>query len=105
MLRNADQLRLNPLQRSALEAAIQDVQGEIYLFGSRVKKDARGGDVDILVVTKDKTQQSLPLVLGITRNYQKLCDERIDVTIYPNPAQQSQEQKNFFNYIQKVRIK
>ncbi len=105
MLQNADQLRLDPRQRVALEAALQDVQGEVYLFGSRVKSDAKGGDVDILVVNEDKSQQALDLVLAITRRYQKLCDERIDVTVYPQPSKQSQEQKDFFNHIQKVRIK
>jgi predicted nucleotidyltransferase len=105
MLYNAEKLRLDAQQRMALEEALRDVHGIAYLFGSRVNAHARGGDVDVLVINEDEDKTNLELILKITRSYQQLCDERIDVTVYPVRQKQSQEQKDFFNHIQKVRIK
>lgn len=105
MLQNISKLRLDPLQRLALETSLQNVKGEVYLFGSRVRNDARGGDVDLLIVSGDSNKPALTITLDINRNYQKLCDERIDVTVFPQPRMQSKEQKDFFSHIQKVRIK
>lgn len=105
MLQNLTKSRLDPLQRKALQAALQDVKGEVYLFGSRAKINGAGGDVDILVVGEDNPQLALALTLAITRNYQKLCDERIDVIVFPQYGAQSKEQKEFFDHIQKLRVK
>lgn len=42
-------MRLDKNERVALERAIDGVEGDVYLFGSRADDTARGGDIDILV--------------------------------------------------------
>lgn len=45
-----DELRLSDIEKKALTSAISDVEGEVYVFGSRTSKEARGGDIDILII-------------------------------------------------------
>ncbi len=45
-------MRLTETQRQILVSAIwgRDPQAEIYLYGSRANDEARGGDIDLLVI-------------------------------------------------------
>jgi len=48
-------MRLTPLQKQTIKSSINRVLGvpcHIWLFGSRVDADKRGGDIDILVETE-----------------------------------------------------
>jgi hypothetical protein len=38
-------MRLSKLEEQALKAALSEVTGEVYLFGSRVDEARKGGDV------------------------------------------------------------
>ncbi len=45
-------MRLTPLQRKKIKSAINrvlDVPCQVWLFGSRVDNNKRGGDIDLLV--------------------------------------------------------
>jgi predicted nucleotidyltransferase len=46
-------MRLSSKELSIIECAIRnrDPQASIYLFGSRVNDDAKGGDIDLLVIS------------------------------------------------------
>ncbi len=46
-------MRLPSKQLSIIESAIRnrDPEASIYLFGSRVNDDAKGGDIDLLVIS------------------------------------------------------
>lgn len=46
-------MRLSSKQLSIIESAIRnrDPEASIYLFGSRVNDDAKGGDIDLLVIS------------------------------------------------------
>jgi uncharacterized protein len=46
-------MRLSSKELSIIESAIRnrDPQASIYLFGSRVNDDAKGGDIDLLVIS------------------------------------------------------
>ena len=50
-------MRLSPTEESAIIKAIkkQDAAAAIYLFGSRTDDGAKGGDIDILIIS-DKIQ-------------------------------------------------
>jgi predicted nucleotidyltransferase len=44
-------MRLSAAEKAALDAALKGVRGKIFLFGSRTDDRARGGDIDILVLS------------------------------------------------------
>ena len=74
-------MRLDALEREALKYALNDFTGDVYLFGSRVDDTKKGGDIDILLVPKDRTN-SFKLSLKIQREFFSKCEENIDVVIY-----------------------
>ena len=49
-------MRLSSKEIEIIKKIINDIFGEttIYLFGSRLEENKKGGDVDLFVVTKDK---------------------------------------------------
>lgn len=44
-------MRLSVSEKAALDTALDGIQGEVYLYGSRTDNSARGGDIDILIFT------------------------------------------------------
>ncbi len=54
----------------------------IYLFGSRVDDTAKGGDIDLLVISeKINLMAKLDILAQL---HQKLGERKIDIAIYPN---------------------
>ncbi len=47
-------MRLNNNQKNALKQVFGNLQGEVFLFGSRVDMNRKGGDIDILWITENK---------------------------------------------------
>jgi uncharacterized protein len=74
-------MRLDEDERKALKYALKDFHGEVYLFGSRIDNAKRGGDIDILLKPK-KRSQSLRLTLDTQRKFFSRCEEDIDVLVY-----------------------
>jgi predicted nucleotidyltransferase len=63
-------MRLYPDEKQALDKALQDVEDEVYLFGSRVDDSKKGGDIDILIYSKEnmtKEQQAFVNTLTMVR--------------------------------------
>jgi len=71
-------MRLDALEREALKYALNDFNGDVYLFGSRIDDTKKGGDIDILLVPKERTN-TFKLSLGIQRKFFSKCEENIDV--------------------------
>lgn len=46
-------MRLTPKEQAAIQQAIHSVdpQAKIYLYGSRVQSELKGGDIDLLVLS------------------------------------------------------
>ncbi len=77
-------MRLTPREREAIVTAVAavDAAAEVYLFGSRAKDAARGGDIDLLVVsaridarTRRAIRRRIVDVIG---------EQKIDITAVPD---------------------
>jgi uncharacterized protein len=93
-------MRLSKLEEQALKAAVSEVTGEVYLFGSRVDDARKGGDIDILIFSDENP---LHLSQRVTLAFMKQCEEKIDVIVF-NPQELSEEQQAFLAVIEKERI-
>jgi predicted nucleotidyltransferase len=79
-------MRLAANEQSAIREAIHeaDAEASIYLFGSRVDDEAKGGDIDLLVLSSKIT---LMMKLGIlARLHQTLGERKIDIVVYPDTS-------------------
>ena len=99
-LRQTGAIRLDAEEATALEAALEGVSGEAWLFGSRVDPQRRGGDVDILLLTN---QPGFETSQAVATRFFARCEERIDVIVF-NPACLSDEQQAFLRHIKRVRL-
>lgn len=94
-------MRLDAEQTSALEYALDLITDEVYLFGSRLDPSRKGGDIDLLVFSK---QDSFQLSQQITLRFFEKCEEKIDVVVM-DPSRLTDEQQAFLNLIEKQRLK
>src|ERR1035438_6593458 len=95
-----DTERLDTEEAAALAAALADVPGEAWLFGSRLDPARRGGDIDVLVLTEAPAFETSQRIA--TRFFSR-CEEKIDVVVM-NPLRLSAEQADFLARINRVRI-
>ncbi len=77
-------MRLSVKERSRIVETVNrsDPEAAIYLFGSRTDDDARGGDIDLLIISdtlsfSDKLDIKLEL-------YKYLGEQKIDIVIEKN---------------------
>ncbi|MGZ8256389.1 MAG: nucleotidyltransferase domain-containing protein [Gallionella sp.] len=79
-------MRLMPEEQLAISAAIHqaDVDAAIYLFGSRVDDAAKGGDIDLLVLSQKIDLMAKLHILA--QLHQKLGARKIDLAIYPDAS-------------------
>lgn len=94
-------MRLDKEQKAALEKAVENVNGEVYLFGSRVDDNKRGGDIDILIFSE---KDAYKLSRQVSVKFFMECEEKIDVTVM-NPNKLTREQEAFLKVIKMERIK
>jgi predicted nucleotidyltransferase len=80
-------MRLSQSERQAILGAIgsQDPQADVYLFGSRVDDGARGGDIDLLVLSRRIDLMAKLDILGDL--HRRLGERKIDLCVYPDLAQ------------------
>jgi predicted nucleotidyltransferase len=64
-----------------------DSEAKLYLFGSRVNDEKKGGDIDILIVSKKITKMDLRKIKR--EFFNKFGEQKIDIVIddgeYNNP--------------------
>lgn len=79
-------MRLIHEEQLAIGDAIHraDVDAAIYLFGSRVDDTAKGGDIDLLVLSKKIDLMAKLDILA--QLHQKLGARKIDLAIYPDSS-------------------
>lgn len=98
-----DQLRLSTIERKALEVALQGLDGEAYVFGSRTSLESKGGDVDILVIPDAQNFSEYRLSQQIALAFQSVCEEKVDVVVLPRKMDEGQQA--FYRTIKKVRVR
>ena len=79
-------MRLRPEETHAIRQVLfkADPQGRIFLFGSRVSDEKKGGDIDVFFESSKK----LDLKTKLSLEYQlaTLCDTKVDLLV-KNPGQ------------------
>jgi predicted nucleotidyltransferase len=79
-------MRLGPDERKViLEAASRHFgeAAEVWLFGSRVRDDARGGDIDLLVELPAPLAPPVRLSLAFEADIQNALDDpKVDVLVH-----------------------
>jgi predicted nucleotidyltransferase len=77
-------MRITAAEHQAIRQAITEVDPEanIYLFGSRADDKARGGDIDLLVISKKICLMDKLTVLA--RLHRILGEQKIDLAIFPD---------------------
>ncbi len=82
-------MRLTPQQLSAIRTTATETFGEeanIWLFGSRVDDNKRGGDIDLLIETNQSDIAAIVRaeLAFLTKLQMKLGEQKIDVLVdYP----------------------
>jgi predicted nucleotidyltransferase len=94
-------MRLDRVEKAALENAIADADGEVYLFGSRVDDTKKGGDIDILVFSEESP---FKVSQDVSVKFFMECEEKIDVVVI-NPNKLTKEQEAFLKIIEKEKLK
>lgn len=74
-------MRLTDFEMKAIKEVVylEDENANIYIFGSRVDDDAKGGDIDILVISQKLLQKDSRRIKY--NLYDKLGEQKIDIVI------------------------
>jgi len=94
-------IRLDDAEKRALLLSLNDIDGDVYMFGSRLNKEKKGGDIDLLIFSK---KNSLGLSQNIRRRFFMECEEKIDVLVFDKNLL-TQDQEAFINTLRLTRIK
>jgi len=76
-------MRLNPTHRRAIKQAILEIlpDADVYLFGSRVHDNQKGGDIDILVLGDRalSNQEKRDIKISL---YRSCGEQKIDIVTF-----------------------
>ena len=74
-------MRLSQKYIQTIKEAFNNVfkEGEVYLFGSRVDDSKKGGDIDLYLVIKDKTDLLRKKIKFLAKIKRALGEQKIDV--------------------------
>ena len=81
---NSSFMRISQTEHQAIRQAIIEIDpgAEIYLYGSKVDDNAKGGDIDLLVISQKMQLQDKLSVL--TKLHKTLGEQKIDLSIFPD---------------------
>lgn len=85
-------MRLSAAESTAIREALKgETFSEAFVFGSRVDDSRRGGDIDLLLFSREP---AFHLAHRIASRYAMLMDARLDVTVI-DPDKATLEQEAF----------
>jgi len=79
-------VRLKPNEVQAIKAAAQEAFGDdvvVRLFGSRVRDDLRGGDIDLLVEVDASLATEARADRFRDRLFERIDEQKVDVVFAP----------------------
>ncbi len=82
-------MRLRPNEQDVIKQSVLDVFGaeaNVFLFGSRVDDNARGGDIDLYIEATDKADLFEKKLEFLSKVKRQIGDQRIDVVFNENPS-------------------
>ncbi len=82
-------MRLTVKERLAIEHCVRqrDAQAKIYLYGSRVRNDLKGGDIDLLVLSDQiGFTEKVDILIAIKTD---IGEQKIDLLIRKQNARES----------------
>lgn len=74
-------IRLSDNERKALNKSLEDFEGDVFLFGSRLDKDKHGGDIDILLKPYVNVSR-YALKSRIIARFERVLQQSLDVVVY-----------------------
>ena len=74
-------MRLNEVQQEVIKKTFFEIfeEGEIYLFGSRVDDELKGGDIDLFLEIKNKDNLFKKKIKFLAKIKKILGEQKIDV--------------------------
>ncbi len=93
-------MRLYEDEKLALNEALAGVDDEVYLFGSRVDDSKKGGDIDILIYSK---QDRHKLSQTVAIKFLMATDSRLDVVVF-DKDKMTKEQKAFVKTLNLLKL-
>ncbi|SJM88955.1 Nucleotidyltransferase family protein [Crenothrix polyspora] len=77
-------MRLSEIEHQLIRQAIIDIdpEADIYLFGSRTNDHAKGGDIDVLVISKKISLIDKLTILA--KLHLRLGEQKIDLVVFPD---------------------
>lgn len=78
-------MRLTEEEKNIIKNTIGefDPEAQVRLFGSRTKDSARGGDIDLLIISKTLTYKDKLLIRATLK--ERLGNQKIDIIISRKP--------------------
>ena len=76
-------MRLTNFEIDSIKRTFIDIfgKGDIYIFGSRVDDELKGGDIDLFIVGCDCKNRLEKKIAFLTSLKQKIGDQKIDLII------------------------
>lgn len=73
-------MRLTPEERTTIQSVFRQYfpEAKVYLFGSRTDDKKKGGDIDLLVLAKDKPNLTVDAKIDAELQ-RKLGEQKIDI--------------------------